>query len=397
MPRTWVGQWSGGRIQRKGRAKVYVIERMVRGDRYILPLDGVESERGAERALEDFEADPVGFSRKRDEERSASGAVLDTEQLALFLSHLKTKGNSLSYRQDTHAYLGKWIVWFDGRPIRSVTPTQIVEELDERKTARRQRLIALKSYCSWLRHERHVLRTADDPTIDIAVPVPVAAKSVRRKHYEVPHVELVYQHIRFQEVRDITVLRCKSGMHQTEASRITEGKAELVAVDTGTEIAGVVAFPHKNGETHYQSLDAQAFAAAQRLAARGEPIDRRHQYSELALAAHLATAEAKKSNPKAVVAPIRPGALRHSFITWARKSGREVWPARQTGVDLKKVAATVGHKSDRTTRKFYDGTEVPMMIAVPIRLHHRDDPPIPAVGSPPVSASAVTVAVAPAP
>jgi len=38
------------------------------------------------------------------------------------------------------------------------------------------------------------------------------------------------------------------------------------------------------------------------------------------------------------------------------------------------VASVLGHQSSRTTSKFYDGTEVPPLIAIPLKLYHTQDP-----------------------
>ncbi len=70
---------------------------------------------------------------------------------------------------------------------------------------------------------------------------------------------------------------------------------------------------------------------------------------------------------------IHPGELRHSFVTWAKNHG-ELVKATVGGVALEMVASILGHQSPRTTSKFYDGTEVPPMVRIPIKLHHPQDP-----------------------
>jgi len=48
--------------------------------------------------------------------------------------------------------------------------------------------------------------------------------------------------------------------------------------------------------------------------------------------------------------------------------------ATRGGVPLDVVASVLGHQSSRTTSKFYDGTEVPPLIAIPLKLYHTQDP-----------------------
>jgi integrase len=70
---------------------------------------------------------------------------------------------------------------------------------------------------------------------------------------------------------------------------------------------------------------------------------------------------------------IRFGELRHSFTTWGRTLGVLVRPMGR-GVSVEEVAAVLGHTNTRTTRLHYDGTEIPPMVVVPIKLFHSDDP-----------------------
>jgi integrase len=65
--------------------------------------------------------------------------------------------------------------------------------------------------------------------------------------------------------------------------------------------------------------------------------------------------------------------LRSSFVTLAKDGGRLVRPAEH-GLDLEIIAAVTGHTNTKTTRDFYDDTDVPPMIVVPLRLQHPDEP-----------------------
>jgi integrase len=129
------------------------------------------------------------------------------------------------------------------------------------------------------------------------------------------------------------------------------------------EIAGTITFRHlKAGKIHVVSVDAQTLAAARRLRKRGSPLSRNAAKVMLDRAAKRLDARR-----------IHPSELRHSFATWARAEGHIVRPT-EGGVPLAEVAAVMGHLTPRTTKVFYEGNEIPPMIALPLRLRHPSDP-----------------------
>jgi integrase len=156
-------------------------------------------------------------------------------------------------------------------------------------------------------------------------------------------------------------------MHQTEIVRLAAGKGKIIEVDQG-EIAGTIRFIHKSGYVHTVSVDRQTLTAAQRLQRRGSSPTN----SNLRRVIHH-TAKSLK------VEPLLLGQLRHSFTTWGRSFGDLVRP-KGRGVSVEEVAAVLGHTNTRTTRLHYDGTEVPPMVKVPIKLLHPGDPVEPTAG-----------------
>jgi integrase len=162
----------------------------------------------------------------------------------------------------------------------------------------------------------------------------------------------------------VLCLRAKTGMHNSEIERLASGRGELRVINDPSGIAGTARFLHKNGRVHIISLDAQALAAGQRLQARGSAPSRNTVRESIGYASARIGQQ-----------PLNPGELRHSFATWAKNEGTVV-KATQGGVPLDVVAAVLGHQSTRTTSKFYDGTEVPPMITVPLKLHHPQDPAV---------------------
>lgn len=362
----WTGRWAGGRttVDRHGRTSWH-LERQVGKVRHRIRLD-VESEKGALAELALFERDPDAYLNPP--EAVAGDAVLvDERAVASLMRSLAKEGRTKKYRHNVRHYLEKWGEALAGRDFRRVTLAELKAHLAKWGTAERHRIIALKTLAAHLREQTGALLTADDPTLALRVPQARPEKASRQKGWTVEALELVYANVAPQDVRDVLCLRAKSGLHETEVSRIAEGRAVLRAIPEG-EIAGTVRLDHKSGRIHVQSLDAQAFDAAVRIAALGAPIDNKRQQREIGKALALANKDRDEPLPRCA-----PGELRHSFVTWARSLGREVRPTA-AGVPLALVAEAIGHTSTRTTSRFYDGTDVPPMIALPLKLTHPADP-----------------------
>jgi len=266
---------------------------------------------------------------------------------------------------------------------------EILGELGRHKRARKNRITALKSFTAYLREQEATVTSKEDPTIDLKVPPARPQKAVREKGYPIEHVEKLYsaidgwqsnkygwkgtgRSVDVQCVRDVLLLHAKCGMHATEIDRLARGLGEVKAVDGQGEIAGTIKFIHKSGRVHIQSVDAQGLAAATRLQARGSaPVD-----SFIRKVVKRAVEKVNKHAHREVLKPIRFGELRHSFVTWAHETGLEIRP-KEGGVPLHTVAAVVGHTTALTTKRFYEGVKVPVMIKIPLQLVHREDPVVP--------------------
>ncbi|WP_257455632.1 tyrosine-type recombinase/integrase [Archangium lipolyticum] len=362
MPK-WTGSWAGGRTyQNKEGETVYQLERSVSGVRYSIKLE-VGSERAALAELALFDRDPVGYRAQVQSAGAPQGSAvfLDAETVQGFLLHLASKERSGGYRRDARTYLSQWAEVLARRDLRTVTLLELRRALSQWSTARKMRIITLKSFFSWLREEDRI-KASEDPTLALKVPPAVAEKGVRTKGYTMAQVEKLYAAVNSQVVRDVLCLRAKTGMHNSEIERLASGKGELRVINDPSGIAGTARFLHKNGRVHIISLDAQGLAAAQRLQARGAAPGRNTVRESIGYA-----------SVRAGQSPLNPGELRHSFATWAKNEGTVV-KATRGGVPLDVVASVLGHQSSRTTSKFYDGTEVPPLIAIPLKLYHPQDP-----------------------
>ncbi|SEU28755.1 tyrosine-type recombinase/integrase [Stigmatella erecta] len=381
MPK-WSGKWKGGRTYRTGDGRtVYVLRKMVQGRNYAITLDARnETEAEAELAL--FLRDPGAYQTKTEVQQTQKDAAvyLDPETVGRFLEYLKAQGRTERYVGNVAYYLAGWAEVLVGRDLRRLTLQEVLRELARHKTARKNRITALKSYTAWLREVEAVLPVSEDCTLALKVPAARPEKAIREKGYTIEEIQRLYRAINgwesakygwrgtgrvtdVQPVRDVLCIHAKTGMHSTEIERLARGEGKVTVLREHGVIAATIKFVHKSGRVHVQSIDHQTLAAVQRLQARGAaPVD---SYIRKVVS------RAAKS---AGVEPVRFGELRHSFVTWASECGQEVRP-RSGGLPLAAIAAVVGHQSVTTTKKFYENVKVPPMIKVPITLEHPEDPP----------------------
>lgn len=373
MGARWIRRWEGGRVREVDGREVWVIERKYGGARYTHTLE-VESERDALAELALFARAPAAYRTKRQVAFTASAdepVVLDAPTVAGFLAHLERGERSVRYRAAVRNYLAQWATAVGKRDLREVPTQQLRAWLAKWPTARKARIIVLKSFCSWLREEGR-LTAAQDPAFELKVPPPRPEKAVRSKGYSIQFVERAYRTCWRQDVRDVLRLRAVTGMHHTEIVRLVSG-GELRRLDDPSGIFGTIRFVHKSGRVHAVSLDAAAFAAAERLAmlatvAKGDASGKiRGVPSE-----HIVDQVCERIARRMGEPRFAPGELRHSFATWAPTVGREVRPVK-AGVPMALVSAVMGHFSEHTTRTFYSEA-IPPMVALPIRLEHPEDP-----------------------
>ncbi|WP_246357807.1 tyrosine-type recombinase/integrase [Pyxidicoccus fallax] len=394
MPR-WTGKWAGGRtyVNKQG-GTVWVLEKQVHGRLYTTRLAaGNENEALGELAL--FKRDPDAYIARAQPqaagpaakgESAASPVYMDPERVGRFLEHLKRQGRTERHRKNVRNYLAQWAEALFEKDLRTLRLQDLKQVLngwydDAKKAivAKRHRIAAIKSFFSWLREEEAVLTTAEDPTLALKVPPARPEKVMRDKGYSMRDVERLYAAIQgweskkygwkgtgrvtdVQPVRDVLMLHAKCGMHGTEIDRLARGEGKVKVLQGQGAIAGTITFVHKSGRVHVQSVDAQALGAALRLQARGSaPAD------------WWIRQVVKRAAKSIGLEPLRMGELRHSFVTWAAECGVEVKPL-DGGVPLSRIAATIGHQSAVTTKKFYEGVKVPPMIQLPIRLEHPEDP-----------------------
>jgi integrase len=162
-----------------------------------------------------------------------------------------------------------------------------------------------------------------------------------------------------------------TGLHVSEIERIAAGEGLVEPVEDGGEIAGKVTVRHKSGRTHVQAVGAQCFATLERIQKRGKIPAAAAWVTCLKRAARDASKETGKKIERVLVAN-----LRHTFVTLARQRGRLVYAKGTEGVPLSIVAQIVGHTDEKTTKTFYDASELPPLLVIPLGLIHPGDPAV---------------------
>lgn len=351
--------WEGGLVRygADGRG-TFVIRRMVNGNRYMVSTrvrfraDASEQAKAKAEAaaliqLRRFEANPEGYD-PRGEVAAAPIYLDDPLRLAFLLWSAKPKkeggkGNTRDWVHEQKLYLEWWQKKLDGVNLRRPSfQDHIRPALDGAKSYRARVAVILALY-RWLRLERG-LELSEDPVhgrFYLSDPEPEQwkkLKAVPREHFEraLEHLTGIY--------RDVLILQGGTGCHVTEAWRFMQrGSIEPLpknSVQDGS--AGVVVFPLTKGKDVLRvRVDARTLAAAEEVLDYGRKSGdhvRRKAFSKERYA------DAVKAACTAGEVPVfKPGQMRHSLAT----------AAVNAGADLSAVAAFLGHKSLKTTRRFY--------------------------------------------
>jgi integrase len=367
MP-AWIARWDGGRVYLDRRKrKIYVIERMVEGERYAVRLPPNVRDPDAELAL--FMRDPAGYAeRNTDTGLMPSEAVVITlEEVQAFKRYqLDEKHLNTVYATSVSHYLTDWANALKGKDLRRVRVDELYRLLDEWKAARNYRIAALKSFCTYL-VKRQRLGAGENAAAHLESVKAPPARLLEVKGYTIKQVEQFYKALGSQRVRDYFCLGAKYGLHGSEIDRIARGQVEVTLVGV-KGIAAVLRFIHKGRHDHRQSIDAQALAAVRRMTTHGRaPTTTMVKDWVDATAAQLSKGKPQPF-PK-----VFHHYLRHSHFTWMRQCGRKV-EIEAGGLALSEIAALVGHRSLLMGKDYYDNSEVPPMAVLPLKLYHPEDP-----------------------
>lgn len=329
--------------QRDGQP-LFIIARTIEGKRFHVSTRA-HNLTAAMKQLERFEADPWNYSPAGVE---AEPPLVLTRQL--ILEHrqwsLTIKGNTTHHANDVAHRLGEWGRALGQRDLRKLSLRHDIKPaLDRWETSRRHRIIALKSFFAWLRKEKHLLVSAQDPTLDLPVPQATPEKARRRKVVEPARVRAAWRCLKGRYADMLEVLAA-TGMHVSELERfIRQDEAHLVH---GKKPLAVLVTRHKTGVLTRIPLNDPAHVRAAERLKKGGTVPRWFRL-------HL-----KAACEKAGVEPFTPGVLRHSVATHAVASG----------ATPDEVAAFLHHRDKRTTEKFYIDVAAPKLQVPVMRMHH---------------------------
>lgn len=350
-------RWLGGyvRVGKNGK-ETFIIDKWIRREHFHLSTR-CNTERAALKQYERFEADPYGFSPLGDD----SERLFITDKLvADFAAFMRdVKKNSRPWIKDTLRYLSHWSDDLAGRDLRALNVQRdLLPVLDKRKTSRRHRIEAIKSFCSWLRTVKGLLHAANDATMNLRVPKTTAEKTRRRKVVAEEHIRRVMPLLP-DEARDVMVMQLATAFHVAEVRRFAE--IGDIVYYAGGPILAAVTVKHKSGELVTQPIvDRDHLAAIERIKARGRiPIN-------WTLAENMKTAcnqvrreEELRGVPEDQRMPQwRLGQMRHTVLTMAVMGG----------ATAEQAAAFAHHRSSETTKRFYIDLAVPTLTVPVLRL-----------------------------
>ncbi len=344
--RVWWPKHGRIRYDRHGEP-VFVIRKTVRGRAYEITLSATTLE-DALREFASFREDPVAYERRA---REAARPVatkepiyLDTTLADAFLAWSRdVKKNTPRWVHEQKLYLDWWQKKLDGVDLRRATFADDVRPALDGQRSYRPRVAVILALYRWLRLERD-LELAEDPVHGrFFLPDPAPEQWKKLKAIPQEHFDKALEHLT-GIYRDVLLLQGGTGCHVTEAWRFMQGGSieplPKNAMQDGS--AGVVVFPLTKGKDVLRvRVDARTLAAAQKILDYGgksaEHVKRKAFSKERYV-------DAIRSACIAAEVPVfKPGQMRHSLATMAVNAG----------ANLQAVAAFLGHKSPKTTRRFY--------------------------------------------
>ena len=338
------GTWEGGywRADARGR-RVYVIRKMVAGKRYTISTRA-RSEPAAVAQLRRFEADPEDYDPKG--HVRPDPIYLDVPLAKDFLIwSLKPKkeggrGNTPRWVHDQKMYLDWWAERLHGVDLRRVDYEKHIAAAMEGAKSQRQRGATLLALYRFLRKERS-LDLAQDPVHGrLTFGEPEAEQVRRSKVVPAEHIDLVIEHLT-SPWREVLLLQSGTAWHVTEVMRFAaSGTIEPLPKNVSQDgVAGVLVCPrHKSGDSIRTRVSAPVIEAAKKLRDHGSFS--RDWYFR---AVRSACAAVERPDGGVGIPAFTPGMIRASIATHAVNAG----------IDPSAVASYLGHRTKRTTERFY--------------------------------------------
>ncbi len=341
--------WDGGYIRKDAHGRpVYIIRRMIGGRRFDVSTRATDVE-SARAQLRRFEADPDNYNPAPVSEP----LFLDAGLVKGFLEWSRDeKKNTREWVKVQQRRLVFWTRTFHRRDLRKLDLREDILPALEGLPGRAHSIRVLKAFFGWLRNEKHLLTLAQDPVAGV-LKAPqsrpsqwTTPKTIPLEHFEAVRMAIV------PDYRDALDVLAGTGWHTTELERFAAGgSVDTVPEHREGEAAAILLCPVTKGGAPLRTAVSEAVAAAaRRLRERGK-ISRHYLRSAILDAVELVNEKRRKKRQKPIEA-FSGGRFRHSVATWAI----------ERGADPASVAAFLGHKSPRTTQRFYATLATPKKV-----------------------------------
>ncbi len=345
-----IPEWPHGYIRHdlKGRP-TFIVEKRLGDRRWHFSLR-VHTIGAALQEVQHFEADPDGYlaGRGRDNALRFDESLRD----AFFKWSAEERHNTPKWVAEQKRYLAWWVEELgDGCDLRRVDLGRDVMPALDGTPCRAPKIAVLKCFYAWLRTERHIIEPAEDPTFGkLKMPQSDPAQWKTVKAFTPEQFEKVRAAVGPGIYSDAMTVQAGTGWHVTELVRFARSGAveELPPAADAAEgqpkpEGAVLVCPVTKGGEMLKTRVSKAVGDAARALLEAGTINRRNYDTAL-----------REANEKAGLAPgtVSGGRFRHSIATWAVNAG----------TDPKDVASFLGHKSARTTRRFYATHAVPAKV-----------------------------------
>lgn len=331
-----IGRWTGGYIRttKVGRP-VFIIELWRKGRKWHIST-GCATKRAAEKELERFELDPMGYSPG---DYALQGLDLSAELVLAYRKYQLAAGLTKAWADQVARNLADWQIALKGRDLRALKlHRDLRPALDGWGTQLPHRIKAIKGLFRWLRQERGLVERHQDATLDLRVPQARPEKQRRPKAVLPEHVAAVLRELPVN-TRDILHLLTATAWHVSEARRFC-GDGSIAQPLNQDGVLAVLTTRHKSGDlVSTPILYPEHLEAAKRVQALSRFPE------SITISRHM-----REACDKAKVPRFSAGQMRHSVLTWGVRDG---------GASLYQAKEFANHRSESTTRRFYVHQDVP--------------------------------------
>jgi hypothetical protein len=261
-------RWAYGYIRPNAKGQgVYVIDKRIGGIHFHISTRRT-SEHAAIREYERFEFDPHGYHPGGQGADAVHITAELTEEFALWMRDAKR--DSREWIRSVVRFLGDWAEALGRKDLRSLNVQRDLKPPLKKWKSQRQRVEAIKSFCTWLRTEKGLLSKGNDATQDLRIPPATAEKLRRRKVVAEEDIRRVLPLLP-DETRDVLILQLGTAWHISEVRRFAANGEILPLV--GGKLLAALTVKHKSGEIVSQAVvTPEHLEAARRIRTRGGAV-----------------------------------------------------------------------------------------------------------------------------